>query len=226
MAGLFLAFFSCSALAEPSERLDLIALILNRVFSSIGRPRFEFRLDFKIAPKKKQIQNLNGRFEFPFRQSVKAIPLTSATTGDDSTEFSRVLPYLDIESQDLTVQWSVATFYRGGHQVLSNDIIFLDKNGQSVPLIMTTRSELTDFLQISIHGIYFEFNGIEPENGKVTVDGKCVATQFFYLDQRSTDFRAGKVGDLPVVCGFQGYVHKNKDDYEFNLTYDSRRGRD
>lgn len=230
---IFLGVFLFPLMTQAAEKkVDLTTVVLNHLFSSIGRPHLEFRLDFKFTSNRNAIHALNGRFDIPFIKPVQPIPLTeSQSNEEDSSDLGRVRPYLNLDTQGLNIQWTVDTHSRGGHQVLSNDIQFINKKGQSVPLIVTARSELTDFIQISLYGIRLEFSGIEAETGKVSIDGSCNASQISSSDLNSDSVNfekknAVRLGRVPVTCSLQGYVYKNKNDYEFNLVYDNRKKRE
>lgn len=216
LVSLGLFTFWIPSVHAKGTRVDLIGLILNRVFSSIGRPHLEFRLDFRFGSKKTEIQEFNGRFEIPFTQAIQTIPLVQTKKSDGASDLSPILPYLDLDTEGMTVQWIVDTSSKGGHQLLSHDIRFLNRQRQFIPLIVTTRSELTDFLQISIDRVHFEFSGMDSDPGRVTVDGNCDATQYL------VDFKSSRIGDIPITCSLHGFVSKDRETYDFNFIYDSR----
>jgi|GEM_PF-5003089 len=229
---IFLGIFLFPLITQAAEKkVDLTTVILNHLFSSIGRPHLEFRLDYKFTSNRNTIHALNGRFDIPFIKPVQAIPLTENETSEgDSSDLGRVRPYLDLDAQGLNIQWTLETHSKGGHQVLSNNIQFINKKGQYVPLIVTARSELTDFIQISLYGIRLDFSGIEAEAGKVIIDGSCDASQLSSSDLNSESVyfekrNSVKLGRIPVTCSLQGFVYRNKgkNDYEFNLVYDNRK---
>lgn len=218
LAFLLLAFLS-SPVQAKEPRVDLVGLILNRVFSSIGRPHSEFRLDFRFGSKKTEVQAFKGRFEIPFTQAIQSIPLVQTKKSVEPSDLSPILPYLDLDTEGMTVQWTVDTLSKGGHQILSHDIRFLNPQGQLIPLVIITRSELTNFIEISIEKVHFEFSGMGSDTGKVTVDGHCDATQYSYQDHHIQS----RIGDIPVTCSLHGFVSKDRETYDFNFIYDSRK---
>lgn len=202
---------------EPKS-VDLTSIILNKVFTSIGRPNFKARLDFSMGSKGMSIKDLSGKVQLPFRKAIRDIPLTPADPSAGNGELGQVLPYLDLETENLVVQWTVdAVPSQSGHKTLVNTIEFLNRKGQHAALVAKANSEVTDYVEITLYRIQFDFAGIEQDVGKVTVDGTCSASQSDY-----DVFRDGVIGTTPVTCKFSGYVYKEKDEYNFNLIYDSK----
>lgn len=203
-----------SKTAEPT--FDLTTFILNQVFSAIGRPNFQTRIQFSFGSDGNSLDELTGRVQLPFTKALNGIPLVGDPTSvkdQNSAAVKQVAPVLDINTKNLVVQWDVNAFPEHGKEIISNLIQFQTKDGRAATLVGTVHSPLVDYYQLSVSSIKIDLAKGE-QNGRFQVEGKCEASQ------EVVDIATGKLGRIPVVCKLEGYVTESGD-RKLKFTYDT-----